>query len=173
MKYSTSERRQEISKTIYNSDKPISASKLAKMYGVSRQIVVGDIAILRASHIPIIATPRGYIYSKENTFLTYVIACSHDSDNTLDELYTIVDCGGKIENVIVNHPVYGEIVGNLSISNRVEAKEFIELCEKTQARNLSEISDGIHLHTISVTDEKQYHMIIEQLNNKGYLYEKS
>ena len=172
MKYSTNERREEIRKTICNSDKPISASALAKIFHVSRQVVVGDIAILRASSIPIIATPRGYVYEKDMS-TRHIIACIHNSEETLDELYTIVDCGGTIENVIVNHPIYGEIIGNLNISNRMEAKEFCELCETTQAKNLSEISDGIHLHTISVTSDKQYIMIIEELKKKGYLYEKS
>ena len=173
MKLTTNQRREEIKKVIYNSQKPISATALAKQFNVSRQVVVGDIALLRASQVPIIATPRGYLYEKENNKLTYVIACIHKNECTLDELLTIVDCGGSIENVIINHPVYGEIVGNLNIQSRVDVQEFIDLCHKTKAKNLSDISDGVHLHTITVQNEKQYNMILEQLKNKGYLYEKS
>ncbi len=171
MKLPGKQRREEIKTILYNSDQPISASTLAKQFQVSRQIIVGDIAILRASSYSIIATPKGYIYTKDNEKKQYIIACIHNDQDTYDELNTIVDCGGIIINVIVNHPVYGELIGNLNLHNRIEVKEFIDLCQQTQAKNLSHISDGIHLHTIEVNEEKHYHIIVEELRKKGYLYE--
>lgn len=166
------ERRNAIREEILNSDKPISASKLANKFNVSRQIVVGDVALLRATQEPIIATPRGYLYQKDQLMNRYVVACVHDTQGTLDELYTIVDCGGEVENVIVSHPVYGELVGPLHIHSRVEAKQFVDKCEKEQVKNLSAISNGVHLHTIICKDEDQYHLIVKELNQKGYLYQK-
>ncbi|NBK97172.1 MAG: transcription repressor NadR [Erysipelotrichia bacterium] len=166
------QRREAIEQEILQSEKVISASKLASKFHVSRQIIVGDIALLRAAQKPIIATPRGYLYQKEENKNRYVLACLHDEKGTLDELYTIVDCGGEVENVIVSHAVYGELVGALHIHNRVEAMQFVEQCEKQQVKNLSTISNGVHLHTIICKDDAQYQMIVEELNKKGYLYQK-
>lgn len=166
------ERRNKIKEEIYHSEKPISASKLASIFHVSRQIVVGDVALLRAAQEPIVATPRGYLYQKEQLQNRYVVACAHDASGTLDELYTIVDCGGEIENVIVSHPVYGELVGALHIRNRVEANQFVRKCEDNNVKNLSAISNGVHLHTIICKDEEQYQLIVKELNEKGYLYQK-
>lgn len=166
------ERRNAIKLEIIKSEKPLSASKLASKFNVSRQIVVGDVALLRAAQEPIIATPRGYLYQKEQLLNRYVVACAHDAQGTLDELYTIVDCGGEVENVIVSHPVYGELVGPLHIHSRVEAKQFVDKCEEQNVKNLSTISNGVHLHTIICKDEQQYQLIIDELDKKGYLYQK-
>lgn len=166
------ERRNAIKDEIYHSDKPISAGKLAAKFHVSRQIVVGDVALLRAAQEPIIATPRGYLYQNKELKNRYVVACYHDHEGTLDELYTIVDCGGEIENVIVSHPIYGELVGALHVQNRVEAKQFVDKCNAEKVKNLSTISNGVHLHTIICKDEKQYALIVDELKKKGFLYQK-
>ena len=171
-KMTTKDRREAIKKTIYESEKPISASVLASQYEVSRQIVVGDVALLRAANEPIVATPRGYVYQKEKAVNRYVIACCHNNEMTQEELNIIVDCGGIIENVIVSHPVYGELMGALHIHNRVEVRQFIEKCKETNAQNLSVISNGVHLHTIIAKDDSQYEMIQAELKKKGFIYEK-
>ena len=54
-------RRAEILSTLAKSQRPISATTLAAEYHVSRQSIVGDIALLRASGADIIATSRGYL----------------------------------------------------------------------------------------------------------------
>ena len=55
------ERRQAIRELLQNSKQPVSASVLAARFAVSRQIIVGDIALLRAAGADISATPRGYV----------------------------------------------------------------------------------------------------------------
>ena len=54
----TIDRREDIVRRLTISAEPISASSLAAAYGVSRQIIVGDIALLRASGEKISSTPR-------------------------------------------------------------------------------------------------------------------
>lgn len=165
------ERREALKKELLHHTKPISATALAKQFNVSRQVIVGDIALLRAAQEPIIATARGYIY-KQDTNTSYVIACMHNENETKQELETIVDLGGTIENVIVAHPVYGELCGQLHVSSRYEVNEFIERCHHTHAKNLSSVSDGMHFHTITCKDTEQFDRIRNALREKGFLYEK-
>ena len=56
-----SERRQQIARLLSASQAPISATTLSQELGVSRQIIVGDIALLRAAGQEITATARGYV----------------------------------------------------------------------------------------------------------------
>lgn len=59
------ERRQEILKYIEESKKPVSGQKLAEIFHVSRQVIVQDIALLRAGDREILSTNRGYVYKDE------------------------------------------------------------------------------------------------------------
>ena len=54
-------RRQKIRETLERADHPISATTLAEQLGVSRQIIVGDVDLLRAAGEDISASPRGYL----------------------------------------------------------------------------------------------------------------
>ena len=168
----TAKRREKIKQLIMESEVAISASALAKICNVSRQIVVGDVALLRAMQEPIIATPRGYIYQHQQSKNRYVVACVHDASETQEELNCIVDCGGEVENVIVSHPIYGELMGTLHIQNRLDVQQFMDKCVASKAQNLSSISNGMHLHTIICKDDAQYQSIVGRLKEKGFLYEK-
>lgn len=167
----TAKRRDAILKQISASKRPLSAGTLAEQFKVSRQIIVGDVALLRAAQHPIIATPRGYILNTFEEAHHYTIACEHDFNDTEKELQIIVDCGGKIDDVIVSHPVYGQLSARLDIASRLDIQQFMEKMESTGAKNLSAISDGIHLHTIDCKDESTYQQIIKQLKNEGLLYQ--
>ena len=79
------DRKTRIMEIISSSDKPVSASKIAKELGVSRQIIVGDVALLRASGEDITATPRGYIL-ETNRSNHYTIAVKHNNDQLEEEL---------------------------------------------------------------------------------------
>lgn len=170
-KLGTRSRRDRILSCLQDADKPVSASALAEKYHVSRQIVVGDIALLRAGGAPIIATPRGYIL--ENGAArndTFTIACRHDNEGQLlEELYVIVDNGATAVDVIVDHPVYGQIVGQLHISSRFDADKFAETLKSSNAAPLSLITDGIHLHTIRCSDEEKIKRIKSLLTEKDIL----
>ena len=165
-------RKEKIIEEIKKSDKPISASTLAKKLGVSRQIIVGDVALIRASGTNIIATPRGYILDSKQQNQTYTIAVNHSQEQMADELYTIVDLGGCAIDVIVDHPVYGQLTGKLHLSSRYDVDQFIKKVNNNQAKPLSQLTDGLHLHTIQCPNEDTYQRIVSALDEKGYLFKK-
>lgn len=165
------DRKEKIIQEIQKNQKPISASKLATLYGVSRQIIVGDVALLRASGYNIIATPRGYVLDEQNNELTHTIAVKHQKEDLGDELYTIVDMGGDIIDVIVEHPIYGQLTGKLHISSRYDVDQFLKKVNNNEANPLSQLTNGLHLHTIRCPDEQTYQRILKALEEKGYLFE--
>ena len=55
------DRREDIVAQIQKSTVPLSGTKLAAIYKVSRQVIVQDIALIRAAGYDIISTNRGYI----------------------------------------------------------------------------------------------------------------
>ncbi|MGX7151230.1 transcription repressor NadR [Enterococcus ureasiticus] len=165
-------RREAILLELESADKPISASRFAKEFKVSRQIVVGDVALLRAAGYEIIATARGYLLESEKDKQGVVrkIACQHMPQQTEDELLTIVSLGGEVLDVVVEHPIYGELTGGLHIHTEKEVKEFVKAYEKSRASLLSELTGGIHLHTIRCENEDTLNRIKEALAQKGILY---
>ncbi len=166
------DRREKIIQIIQGSEKPISASTLAKQLGVSRQIIVGDVALIRASGTHIIATPRGYVLDDNKEDALYTIAVHHQKKDLIDELYTIVDLGGYIIDVIVEHPIYGQLCGKLHLSSRYDVDQFIKKVNINDAKPLSELTDGLHLHTIKCLNNETFERIKEALNQKGYLFTK-
>jgi transcriptional regulator of NAD metabolism len=166
------ERRQEIINILNKSKDPVKGTELAEKLQVSRQVIVQDIAILRAKGENIFATPQGYlmpeIYEKDRLIKT--IVCNHQNNYELeDELRTIVNLGGKIIDVIVEHPLYGEIKSQLQIGSRHDLMLFMDNLKTTKAEPLSSLTDGVHLHTIEVNSEEVFHKIREALSKKKYL----
>ncbi|PZL74980.1 transcription repressor NadR [Enterococcus plantarum] len=165
-------RREAILLELESADKPMSASRFAKEFKVSRQIIVGDVALLRAAGYGIIATARGYLLEseKDKQGVTRKIACQHTPEQTEDELLTIVSLGGEVLDVVVEHPIYGELTGGLHIHTEKEVTEFIKSYKKNSASLLSELTSGIHLHTIRCEDEEAHNHIKKALAQKGILY---
>ena len=173
MNYTTEERRVAILNSLGATTEPITASLFAEWFGVSRQIIVGDVAILRAAGHKILPTPHGYMLEQPDqpSGNLAVIACRHKTEETREELYLIVDNGGSVIDVTVEHPVYGEIRGLLNIENRYDADLFCEKLAKSNALTLSSITGGIHLHTIQYRDEACLERIRKELAGHGYLLE--
>ncbi|MBV7391402.1 transcription repressor NadR [Enterococcus alishanensis] len=165
------ERREKILTALQDTEKPISASAFAKEFGVSRQIVVGDVALLRASGVEVIATARGYLIAGINEKKVSKIVVQHTRQETALELQTIVENGGEIIDVIVEHPLYGELTGQLHIENQAEVVDFITEYEKSNASLLSELTSGIHLHTIAYKEAEDLEKIKAALKKVGILYE--
>ncbi|WP_040215096.1 transcription repressor NadR [Clostridium polynesiense] len=164
------ERRNEIFKMLLNSVKPLKGIDLANKLGVTRQVIVRDIAILRAEGRAIIATPEGYIiYNAGDIKITRIIAVNHNKDELYDEMSTIIKYGGRIEDVIVEHPLYGEIKSNLLIKNAADLEAFMKSFNGLKAEPLSTLTAGLHLHTISADDEETLDRIVEELKNKNYI----
>ena len=165
-----SDRRQEILKNIKESDRPVSGSKLAKDYDVSRQVIVQDIALLRASGYDIISTNRGYVLEGQ-TCAERVFKVRHTDEQLETELCTIVDFGGQVKNVMVNHKVYGHIEAELGITSRRKVKEFLEDIESGKSTPLKNITSDYHYHTVTADSEETLGMIEEELRKLGFLVE--
>lgn len=163
------ERRSAILEILRGADRPVSASALAARFNVSRQIIVGDVALLRASGSEITATPRGYRIERESSHIVRRIACRHDAEVMRDELYAIVDEGCTVRDVIVEHPIYGQIAGQLELSSRHDVDEFIRHSAEADAKPLSMLTEGIHLHTVVCPSVAACGRMLSRLSELGVL----
>ena len=167
-------RREKIVKLLTDTDKPLSASAIASQFSVSRQVIVGDIALLRASGAQIIATPRGYLLeqpSVSNNGIEIQIVCVHEDDRLAEELYTVVDLGGAIVDVTVEHSVYGQICAPLHIFSRFDADVFLEKLKTASAQPLCALTGGIHLHRLCCPNEPVQARVLAALRTKGLLFQ--
>ena len=163
------ERREKVLNVIRESDKPVSASALAKQFKVSRQIIVGDIALLRAGNIDILATNKGYIINARKDIVECVIKVRHKSEDIYDELCTIIDMGAKVVTEEIENDLYGRIVTEININSREDARLFSEKCLDASQRPLSELTRGVHYHKIKAEGDLAVIRVQKALNEKGYL----
>lgn len=162
-------RRQAILDRLRTADRPVSASALAAGLNVSRQIIVGDIALLRAGGAEISATPRGYVLPRATDGITRTIACRHILAQTGQELDILVDNGCTVLDVIVEHPVYGQLTGQLQISSRYDVEQFLARIRDSDAAPLSMLTGGLHLHTLCCPNEDAYTRACAALKAAGLL----
>ena len=164
------ERRQAIARRLEEASGPVSAAVLAREHSVSRQIIVGDIALLRAGGMDIAATTRGYVLPAPAAGLVRTLACRHRADQMEEELNAMVDQGCTVLDVIVEHPVYGQLTGQLHLSSRYDVGQFLQKVSRSGARPLSALTGGVHLHTILCPDEAAWHRVRAALDQAGFLY---
>lgn len=162
-------RRQAILDRLRTANRPVSASALAAELNVSRQIIVGDIALLRAGGAEISATPRGYVLPRATDGITRTIACRHTLAQTGQELDILVDNGCTVLDVIVEHPVYGQLTGQLQISSRYDVEQFLARIRDSDAAPLSMLTGGLHLHTLCCPNEDAYTRACAALKAAGLL----
>ena len=163
------ERREDIYKLLLKSEKPLKGIDIAKIYSVTRQVIVRDIAILRAKGNNIMATPDGYIVNRNDNKVKAVIAVSHREDQLIEEMSIVIKYGGIIEDVIVEHPLYGEIRGMLMIKNYNELSKFNKKYNDQGARLLSVLTKGIHIHTIAAESNEDIEAIISELKEHNFI----
>lgn len=170
MQMEGAERREKMIQLLQETKEPIPGARLAKEMGVSRQVIVQDIALLRAVDKNIISTNKGYMlfHSKPNEH-TRSFHVRHTDDQITDELNTIVDCGGSVKDVTVEHPIYGQISVDLIIRSRLDVDNFVAQVQKYQTKPLNNLTDGAHFHTVTAPDEAVLDHIETELNKKGYL----
>lgn len=162
------ERRYEILNLIKSMKEPISGTELAKKYDVSRQVIVQDIALLRAENYDIFSTTRGYIY-KATKFFSKVFPVCHSDNQIEDELNTIVDLGGIVDDVFVQHEIYGNLKAELGINSRRKVQELIKAIENGESTPLKNLTYGKHFHTVHSDSEEVLELIEKELKAKGYL----
>lgn len=166
-------RREEIINCLKQQQNPVSAATLAARFEVSRQVIVGDIALLRASGCQISSTPKGYLchrdVSAEVPFAYIgILACCHTLDQTAEELFTIVDFGGVCIDVSIEHSIYGQLTAPLDIHSRYDVELFLQKVQQ-EAKPLSHLTGGIHVHRVGCTDQQMFLRIKNALQKKGIL----
>ena len=165
------ERRKKILQLIKDASTPMSGSQLGKETGVSRQVVVQDIALLRTEGYDIVSTARGYIVNEPDQFVRLFKVC-HTNEQIEDELNTIVDIGGEGIDVIVNHRVYGKVSGNLNIRSRRDVRTFVQDLQTGKSTPLLNITSGYHFHHVAADSEEILDEIEQALQEKHYLAER-
>ena len=164
-------RRQELTELLKKSGRPISGSELARHFGVSRQVIVQDIALLRANDKNILSTNKGYLLyhpDHETGRKRRTMAVCHTDDQMQEELYLIVDNGGYVLDVVVEHEIYGQITADLILKNRRDVDEFIGKMNQIKDRPLKVLTGGTHFHTVEAESEEILDRIGEQLRKKGF-----
>ena len=164
------QRRQMIASRLAESSQPLSAGSLAQELSVSRQIIVGDVALLRAGGLDITATPRGYLLPRGAAGVTCTLACRHTALQMEEELNAIVDQGCTVLDVVVEHPIYGQLTGPLHLSSRYDVAQFLTRCAQSAAAPLSQLTEGVHLHTVLCPDRQAAVRVREALERLGLLY---
>ena len=165
------ERREQIIQELRKTDKPISGSTLAKQMGVSRQVIVQDIALLRTQY-PVLATAQGYLlYEPAGKKYVRAFLVRHTKEQIRDELMAIVSLGGIVLDVAVEHDVYGQLRADLNLSSAEDVEHFCEQLAHSRSGPLFPISAGVHLHTVEAASEQTLNQIENKLKEKGYLLE--
>lgn len=165
-------RRSEILRVIKKSEKPVSAKVLAEKFGVSRQVIVQDLSVIRVSTPEIMSTNRGYLFKDINS-LKNVIArefkVCHKEDQVEEELNIIVDCGGVVKNISISHRVYGRVTADMNIRSRQDVKEFLQRLSNSKSKNLGSSTFGYHYHLVEAPSEERLDIISERLEAAGLL----
>ncbi len=165
-------RREQMLQMLKKQESPISGASLAKLFSVSRQVIVQDIALMRAENHRILSTNKGYIYRTEeqqNTQPKRVFCVKHSTEQVLDEFLTVIELGGKVLDVAVEHELYGQIRVDLLIETIQDAQEFANRLLVCKDNPLKVLTDDCHYHTVAAPSEKLLDLIHKELEAKGYL----
>ena len=165
-------RRRAIAAELSGADGPVAASALGERFGVSRQIIVGDVALLRAGGLEIVATPRGYLLGPGGEAgLRRTVAVRHGFEGMERELNIMVDNGCTVLDVVIEHAVYGQLTGELRLKSRRDVAEFMARSREAGGSPLSTLTGGIHTHTLLCPDEESFLRCAAELRAAGMLLE--
>lgn len=172
-KMSGTDRRDYLLKVLNQASEPLTGNVLAKKTGVSRQVIVQDISLLKATGEQIMATSQGYLLIKhtqnDRTFKRLIV-CQHTPEETAEELYLMVDQGVMVRNVVIEHPVYGDLEATLMLKDRHDVNEFLTKIKTTNAPYLAELTDGVHIHTLESDREEKIDSCIQALEARGFIF---
>ena len=168
MAQSGTQRREAIVEILRNSDKPVPGTELAKKLNVSRQVIVQDMALIRANGVDVIATNRGYVV-QDMACARRVFKVIHTNEQVEEELHLFVDYGGAVEDVFVYHKVYGVIKVPMQIKSRKDVRLYMEGITSGKSTNLMNLTSNYHYHTVVAEDEQTLDMIQDELDKKGFL----
>lgn len=161
-------RRKGIVDFLSSADKPVPAAVLAEKFGVSRQIIVKDVARLREEGVKITPLSRGYVMETKNPF-ERVFKVIHSDEDVERELNLIVDLGGVVEDVFINHKLYGIVSGRMDIRTRNDIQIFLKSLATGKSTLLKNVTSGYHYHTVTANDAETIDKIAENLKKGGFL----
>ena len=165
------ERREKLVELLKNTESPLSGTRLSRLLHVSRQVIVNDIALLRAANVDILSTNRGYLLSVPVSS-TRIFKVCHATEDFEREMQTIIDAGGKIQDIIIEHPVYGRISAPLEIYSRNDIVKFKEKMQSGNAVPLCDITSGVHYHTVLAYSDEILDDVAAALKSNGFLLSK-
>lgn len=161
------ERRFEILALLEGATEPISGAEIARRCGVSRQVIVNDIALLRREGNEVVSTHHGYVLARHGEPCRRLYKVCHDEERVQEELFAIIDLGGTVEDVIVNHRFFGKIEAKLDISSRREVRRFIDDITHSKSTLLSKTTSGYHFHHVSADSDEVLDEIAAELQRLG------
>ena len=163
-------RRERILELLLAASRPLSGSALARELGVSRQVIVQDMALLRTrTDLEILSTYQGYLLHRREEPHRRVFKVRHSAERTAEELQDMVDLGGFVEDVFVYHRVYGVVRGMLQIGSRRDVEDFMTRLRDSSSAPLMQITDDFHYHTVTAPDDGTLERIQARLEEKGFL----
>ena len=165
-------RRTKIRQMLLDAHQPLSGTALAGALHVSRQVIVQDIALMRAEHLPILSTNKGYLLGPDAVRSSQpkrVFFVRHATDQVLEEFMTVIDLGGRILDVAVEHELYGSIRADLVIENAQDAADFVARLEGCRDNLLKALTDDCHFHPVAAPSEKLLDLIESELRSRGFL----
>ena len=168
------QRRNEIRRMLHEAQAPMTGTALAGALHVSRQVIVQDIALMRAEHLPILSTNKGYLLRSDAARVSQpkrVFFVRHHTDQVMEEFMTVIDLGGRILDVAVEHDLYGPIRADLLIENARDAADFVERLTACRDNPLKVLTDDCHFHTVAAPSEKLLDLIEGELRSRGFLEE--
>ena len=163
------ERREKILDILKGSSYPVAGVSLANQLKVSRQVIVQDIALLRANGTQIMSTNKGYLIQQESSSYSRVFKVYHTDEETEEELTLIVDLGGRVKDVFVYHKTYGVVKAELNIKSRMDITNYLAAIAEGKSTMLKNVTSNYHYHTIYADSEKILDIIQEQLQKRGFL----
>ncbi|MBQ2810297.1 MAG: transcription repressor NadR [Clostridia bacterium] len=162
------QRRAKILSYLEGAQGQISASALAREFSVSRQVIVGDVAILRAQGHNIVALARGYVLEKSSLF-ERVFKVYHSDEDTEKELNIFVDAGGVCVDVFIYHRSYGEVHAPMNLKSRFDVANFLTDIASGKSSLLKNVTSGYHYHTIQAESAEILDIIEANLKENGFL----
>lgn len=161
------ERRNELLKILSESKVPVSGSELSRKLNVTRQVIVQDVALLRANGQKIFSANRGYVLFSGND-RERVFKLIHSDDDVMEELTLIVDLGGKIKDVFVYHKAYGVVKAEMNIRSRKDIADYVANIKSGKSKLLKNVTSGYHYHTVTAEDKETLDEIENKLREKGF-----
>ena len=161
------ERRFEVLALLEGAKEPVSGAEIARRCGVSRQVIVNDIALLRREGNEVISTHHGYVLARHGGPCRRLFKVCHDETRVQEELFAIVDAGGTVEDVIVNHRYYGKIEARLDLSSRRDVRRYLDDLEHSKSTLLSKVTSGYHFHHVSADSDEVLDEIADELQRLG------